>query len=77
MDAVSAASNVRNRIIQAEERIAALERDAHRLENEIAAANQQVETFGGQRGQISFEFDSAQQKVTGDCGADRRNAQPA
>ncbi len=65
MDAVSAASNVRNRIVQAEERMAALERDAHRLESEIAAANQQVETFGGQRGQISFEFESAQQKVTG------------
>jgi chromosome segregation protein len=65
MDAVSAASNVRNRIIQAEERIAALERDAHRLEGEIAAANQQLEAFGGQRGQISFEFESAQQKVTG------------
>jgi chromosome segregation protein len=65
MDAVSAASNVRNRIIQAEERIAALERDAHRLESEIEAANQQVETFGGQRGQISFEFESAQQKATG------------
>ncbi len=65
MDAVSAASNVRNRIIQAEERIAALERESHRLEDELAAANQQVEDFGGQRGQISFEFESAQQKVTG------------
>lgn len=63
MEAVAAASTVRNRIMQAEERIAALEREAQRLQTEIANANQQVETFGGQRGQISFEFESSSQKV--------------
>ncbi len=63
MEAVAAASTVRNRITQAEERIAALEREAQRLHNEVANANQQVETFGGQRGQISFEFESSSQKV--------------
>ena len=63
MEAVAAASNVRNRITQAEERIAALEREALRLRNELSSANQQVETFGGQRGQISFEFESSSQKV--------------
>ncbi|MDT8070906.1 MAG: chromosome segregation protein SMC [Terriglobia bacterium] len=63
MEAVAVASNVRNRITQAEERIAALEREALRLQTEITNANQQVETFGGQRGQISFEFESASQKV--------------
>ena len=64
MDAVNAASGVRNRITQAEERIAALERESERLQSELEAANQQVETFGGQRGQISLEFESAQPKVT-------------
>jgi chromosome segregation protein len=63
MEAVAAAANVRNRITQAEERIAALEREALRLQNEIANANQQVETFGGQRGQINFEFESSSQRV--------------
>jgi chromosome segregation protein len=63
MEAVAAASTVRNRIIQAEERISALEREAQRLRTELANANQQVESFGGQRGQISFEFESSSQKV--------------
>ena len=63
MEAVAAASMVRNRVTQAEERISALEREALRLHNEIANANQQVETFGGQRGQITFEFESSSQRV--------------
>lgn len=64
MEAVAAASMVRNRITQAEERIAALEREATRLQGEIATANQQVDTFGGQRGQIDFEFESSSQRVS-------------
>ncbi len=59
LDAVNAASGVRNRIIQAEERIAALQRETERLQQELRSANQQVESFGGQRGQISLEFESA------------------
>jgi chromosome segregation protein len=59
LDAVNAASAVRNRITQAEERIAALRRESERLQHELNAANQQVESFGGQRGQISMEFESA------------------
>jgi chromosome segregation protein len=59
LDAVNAASGVRNRITQAEERIAALERETERLQQELNSANQQVESFGGQRGQISLEFESA------------------
>ena len=54
LQAVSAASSVRNRITQAEERIAALDREAQRLEDETAAANQQLESFGGQRGQLGL-----------------------
>jgi len=59
LDAVNAASGVRNRITQAEERILALQRESERLQHELNSANQQVEAFGGQRGQISLEFESA------------------
>ena len=62
-EAMNAASAVRNRITQAEERIAALERESERLRTEMASASQQVETFGGQRGQVTFEFESATQRV--------------
>ena len=63
MQAVSAASAVRNRITQAEERIAALDREAKRLQDETTAATQQLESFGGQRGQLGLEFESASQRV--------------
>jgi chromosome segregation protein len=63
LQAVSAASAVRNRITQAEERIAALDRDARRLEEETTTAHQQLQSFGGQRGQLGLEFESASQRV--------------
>ena len=63
MQAASAASAVRNRITQAEERIAALDREAKRLQDETTAATQQLESFGGQRGQLGLEFESASQRV--------------
>jgi len=59
LEAVNAASETRNRMTQAEERIAALQRDRQRLEAEMATSRQQVEAFGGQRGQASLEFESA------------------
>ena len=52
LQTVSAASAVRNRITQAEERRAALDREAQRLHEETTAANQQLESFGGQLGQL-------------------------
>ena len=61
---MSAASAVRNRLAQAEERIAALDREAQRLHDETAAATQQLESFGGQRGQLGLEFESASQCVS-------------
>ena len=64
LQAVSAGSSVRNRITQAEERAAALDREARRLEEETSTANQQLESFGGQRGQLGLEFESASQRVT-------------
>jgi chromosome segregation protein len=63
MQAVSQSSALRNRLTQAEEGIAALQRDAHRLNSEIAAASQQLDSFGGQRGQLGLEFESATQRV--------------
>ncbi len=63
LQAVSTASAVRNRITQAEERMAALDREAHRLEDETGATHQQLETFGGQRGQLGLEFETASQRV--------------
>ncbi len=63
LQAVSAGSSVRNRITQAEERIAALDREARRLEDETRTANQQLGSFGGQRGQLGIEFETASQRV--------------
>ena len=54
-DTVSSASRLRNQLAQAEERLAGAEREAGRLEAEIANANTQVEAFGGQRGQLALD----------------------
>jgi len=63
LESVSAVSNLRNQLTQAEERMAAAGREAQRLESEMAAANAQAETFGGERGQLAIEFESVSQKV--------------
>ncbi len=63
LQAISAASGVRNRITQSEERVAALDREAQRLHEETSTAGQQLESFGGQRGQLGLEFESASQRV--------------
>ena len=68
LEAVGAASNVRNQIAQAEEQAAALEREAARLTHEIEAALSLATSFGGQRGQISIEFENVQQRVEGLAG---------
>jgi chromosome segregation protein len=61
MEVMSSASQVRNQITQAEEHITALERESQRLERETAAAQLDIESFGGKRGQIAFEFESITQ----------------
>jgi len=63
LQTVSAASGVRNRITQAEERIVALDRDTQRLLGDAYAAQQQLERFGGQRGQLGLDFETASQCV--------------
>jgi chromosome segregation protein len=65
MEVVAASSNLRNSLTQAEERLAAVGREAQRLQVEMATANSQVEAFGGQRGQFALEFESVSQRVAG------------
>ena len=64
-DTVSWASRLRNQLAQAEERLAGSDREARRLEAEIANASTQVEAFGGQRGQLALEFETVTQRVGG------------
>ncbi|HEY7616466.1 MAG TPA: chromosome segregation protein SMC, partial [Terriglobales bacterium] len=65
MEVVAAAANLRNQLIQAEERLAAVDRETARVEAEISAANSQVLAFGGQRGQLALEFESVSQRLAG------------
>jgi chromosome segregation protein len=64
MQAVAETSEVRNRIARAQERISGLERELSRLTRELESGRSQLETFGGQRGQIALEFESASQRGT-------------
>ncbi|MGC2698204.1 MAG: chromosome segregation protein SMC [Candidatus Angelobacter sp.] len=61
MEVMASASQMRNQIIQAEEHMTALEREAQRLDREASAAQLDIESFGGKRGQIAFEFESITQ----------------
>jgi chromosome segregation protein len=65
MQSVADAAALRNQLTQAEERLATVDRDAQRLQVEIATANSQVEAFGGQRGQLALEFETVSQRVAG------------
>jgi chromosome segregation protein len=64
-DTVSSVSRLRNQLAQAEERLAGADREAHRLQADFGAASLQVETFGGQRGQLALEFETVMQRVAG------------
>ncbi|HKW17175.1 MAG TPA: chromosome segregation protein SMC [Terriglobales bacterium] len=63
MECVAALSNMRNQLTQAEERMAAADREIQRLQGEIASARTQAQTFGGERGQIAIEFESVSQRI--------------
>ncbi len=63
MEAIAAASQLRNQITQIEERILSLDRERQRLQQELEAAEAQEAAVGGQRGQIAMEFESASQRV--------------
>jgi chromosome segregation protein len=64
LQVMSSAAQARNQIIQTEEMMAALDREAQRLEREMAAAQVDIESYGGKRGQVAFEFESITQTVT-------------
>jgi len=64
-DIVSSASRLRNQLAQAEERLAGIDREGRRLDAEITNANVQIESFGGQRGQLALEFENVTQRVSG------------
>ena len=63
LESVASISNLRNQLTQAEERMAASDREAQRLKSEMAAAQAQAETFGGERGQLAIEFETVSQRV--------------
>ena len=65
LEVVASSSNLRNTLTQAEERLAAVDRESQRLHNELSVANSQVEAFGGQRGQYALEFESVSQRLAG------------
>jgi chromosome segregation protein len=64
LEAVAAAADLRNQISQAEERESAVDRENSKLNLELASATTQIETFGGQRGQLALEFESVSQRLT-------------
>ena len=65
MEAVASASEIRNQLTQAEERLAAVDREGQRMQSEIASASAQVQAFGGQRGQLALEFETISQRLSG------------
>jgi len=65
VEAVAAASTLRNHHTQVEERLAGVDREAQRLQVEMATATSQMEAFGGQRGQLGLEFETVSQRVSG------------
>ena len=64
-EVLGASSNIRNQLTAAEERMAASDREAQRLQAEMNSARAQVENFGGERGQRAIEFESVSQKIEG------------
>ncbi|HEX8818109.1 MAG TPA: chromosome segregation protein SMC [Terriglobales bacterium] len=63
LEAVAAAADFKNQLMQAEERLGSIDREAQRLQAEMAAAGTQVEAFGGERGQLALRFDTVSQRV--------------
>jgi chromosome segregation protein len=65
VEVVARGADLRNQLTQAEERLAAVDREAQRLQAEMATSNAQVEAFGGRRGQLALEFETVSQRVAG------------
>jgi len=72
------AGNARNNTAQAEESLAALEREAERLEAEMGQARNEMENLGAQSGQVRMRFESATeslQRLEGEISALRESLQ--
>jgi chromosome segregation protein len=65
LESVASLSDLRNQLTQTEERMAGADREAQRIQAEMATARAQAETFGGERGQIAIEFESVSQRLFG------------
>ena len=65
LEAVNSASNLRNLLIQAEERMAAIDREGRRLQAEMDGARSDAEGFNGRRGQLALQFDGVSQHLAG------------
>jgi chromosome segregation protein len=64
MHLLTLAANARNHTAQGEESLAALEREADRLEAEIGQARNELENLGVQSGQARMRFESAAESLT-------------
>ena len=65
LEALGTASNLRNQLTKAQERLTGLDRDEQRLRAEMGTAAAQSEAFGGQRGQLELEFETVSQRING------------
>jgi chromosome segregation protein len=63
MHLMSLAGTARNQTAQAEEALAALERESQRLENEMGQARTEAEHLGAERGQASLRFAGATESL--------------
>ncbi|MGH9557011.1 MAG: chromosome segregation protein SMC, partial [Terriglobales bacterium] len=63
LEALASASDARNQITQAEEQLAAFDRENRRLDQQIASAREEAESVSGQRGQFALVFESASSRV--------------
>ncbi len=78
MHLLTLAGNARNSTAQAEESLAALEREAERLEAEIGQARHELENLGVQSGQAKLRFESAAEtleRLEGQIATLRENLQ--
>ncbi len=64
MHVLSLAGNARQSTAQAEESLAALEREAERLEAEVRQAGHELENLGAQSGQARLRFESAAETLS-------------
>ena len=63
MHLLTQAGIARNQTAQAEESLAALEREAQRLENEMGQARAEAENLGAERGQANLRFEGAAESL--------------